>query len=61
VQVFVGGANAAVLYAGPAPGLIAGLGQINIRIPTTIGAGAASVVVLANGIPSQPGVTLSVR
>jgi uncharacterized protein (TIGR03437 family) len=61
VQVLVGGASANVLYAGPAPGLIAGLGQINVRIPTTIGAGAAPVIVVANGLPSQAGVTLSVR
>jgi uncharacterized protein (TIGR03437 family) len=61
VKVLVGGASASVLYAGPAPGLVAGLGQVNIRIPTTTGAGAVPVVVLANGLPSQAGVTLNVK
>ncbi|MEP7336870.1 MAG: hypothetical protein ABI977_03935 [Acidobacteriota bacterium] len=43
VQALIGGANAEVLYAGPAPGFV-GLDQINLRIPRSlIGRGEVEV------------------
>jgi uncharacterized protein (TIGR03437 family) len=61
VRVQVGGAAADVLYAGPAPGQIAGLMQINIRVPQSISTGLVALLVIAGDNPSQPGVTLAVQ
>lgn len=61
VRVQVGGAAADVLYSGPAPGQIAGLMQINIRVPQSIATGLVPLLVIAGGNPSQPGVTLAVQ
>ena len=58
VSVKVGGEDAVVQYAGPAPGLIAGAVQINIQVPDTLPSGSASLLVVAGGNPSQPGVTI---
>jgi uncharacterized protein (TIGR03437 family) len=60
-RVLVAGQEATVLYAGPAPGLIAGLMQINIRVPDGAPAGNATLLVISGDNPSQPGVTLAVR
>lgn len=61
VQVFVAGAEAAVLYAGAAPGLVAGAVQVNLRVPANTPAGNVPVVVRVGGRDSQPGVTVAVR
>jgi uncharacterized protein (TIGR03437 family) len=58
VSVRVGGVDAVVQYAGPAPGLIAGAVQINIQVPDTVPSGSAALLVVADGNPSQPGVTI---
>jgi uncharacterized protein (TIGR03437 family) len=51
-----------VLYAGPAPGLIAGVTQVNLRLPdTTRASGTHQLGVSAGGIWSQRNVTISVR
>ncbi len=47
-----------IQYAGMAPGLMAGVYQINIRIPTGVVAGDATVQLAVNGANSQTGVTL---
>jgi uncharacterized protein (TIGR03437 family) len=60
VVVTVGGANAKVTYAGGAPGLVAGVMQINVEIPGGLPAGAASIVLEIGGIPSPSGVTIAV-
>ena len=49
VQVIIGGAQAEVLYAGPAPGLVAGVVQVNARIPAGIAASTAVPLVLRVG------------
>ncbi|MCE5306822.1 MAG: hypothetical protein LLG20_04200, partial [Acidobacteriales bacterium] len=61
IRVFVGGNEAELLYAGPAPGLIAGMMQINIRVPESVAPGNAALLVVAGQNPSQPGVTLAVK
>jgi uncharacterized protein (TIGR03437 family) len=62
VSVWIGGAEAEVLYAGAAPEQVAGVLQVNARIPMGIVSGPAVPVVLAiGGVKSQPGVTLAVQ
>lgn len=62
VSVQIGGVYAEVLYAGAAPGLVAGVIQVNVRIPNSVNPNNAVPVTLAVGsINSQQGVTLAVR
>ncbi len=62
VSVAIGGRPAAVLYAGGAPGLVAGVLQVNVRVPDGVTPGPAVPVVLTVGNNSaQSGVTLAVR
>lgn len=58
---FDGGAPAEVLYAGAAPGAIAGLFQINARIPAGTRSGSVPVVVTVGTAASQSGLTVAVR
>lgn len=61
-SVFIGGAEAEILYAGLVPGLPAGLLQVNTRVPLAAPAGAAVLVRLRLGdFASQEGVTLALR
>jgi uncharacterized protein (TIGR03437 family) len=62
VTATVGGLDAPVKYAGGAPGLVAGLMQVNIQIPSGIQTGDAVLVFLRVGSAfSQGGVTIAVR
>lgn len=62
VAVWIGGAQAEVQYAGAAPGLVAGVLQVNARIPTGIASGPSVPVMLGVGdFKSQTGVTLAVQ
>jgi uncharacterized protein (TIGR03437 family) len=62
VSVTIGGVTAEVLYAGAAPGLVAGVLQVNARVPEGTPAGAAVPVALIIGTASsQAGVTLAVQ
>ncbi len=62
VQVRINGVNATVSYAGAAPGLVAGVWQINAIIPDSVnsinGTKDVSVDVTIGGTTSQPAVTL---
>lgn len=49
VTVAIGGQPADVLYAGAAPGIVAGVMQINVRIPPTVPSGTSVSVTLAVG------------
>lgn len=60
VTVTIGGIRADVLYAGAAPGNVAGLFQINVRLPAGV-RGSAPVIVNVGGIASQTGLTLNIR
>ena len=61
VSVKIGGVSANVLYAGAAPGAVAGLFQVNVKIPDTIQAGTAVPVSLTVGKDtSQSGITMAV-
>lgn len=62
VTVQIGGANAQVNYAGAAPGLVAGVLQVNVLVPQQAPSGDAIPVVLKVGsVSSQSGVTLAIR
>jgi uncharacterized protein (TIGR03437 family) len=62
VRVRIGGIDADVQYAGAAPGLVAGLIQINARVPRDITPGPATPIVLQiDGKDSPAGVTIATR
>jgi uncharacterized protein (TIGR03437 family) len=61
VRVTVGGEPAEVLYAGGAPGLVAGVLQVNVRIPSGVAPGEAPVVLRVGSARSQSFVTIAVR
>jgi uncharacterized protein (TIGR03437 family) len=60
VAATVNGIPANVTYAGGAPGIVAGVMQVNLQIPTGVAPGAATVKLLINNIYS-PGVTINVQ
>lgn len=59
-SVTIGGQSAAVSYAGAAPGIVAGVIQINVTIPSNVAAGSAIPVVLTVGGVSSPTATIAV-
>ncbi|MFN9896242.1 MAG: SBBP repeat-containing protein [Acidobacteriota bacterium] len=61
VTVRIGGKEAEVLYAGAAPGLVAGVFQINVKVPEGLDGGAQPVVVQIGAASSSPEVTVAVR
>ena len=62
VSVDIGGAPAEILYAGPSPGLVNGILQINAKIPGSATSGKAAPVVLRIGSgTSQVGVTMNLK
>ena len=62
VSVQIGNLNAAVLYAGAAPGLVAGVLQVNCMIPGGVQPGDSIPVTLTVGTATSPaGVTLAIR
>jgi uncharacterized protein (TIGR03437 family) len=63
IAVSIGGKAASVNFAGGAPGVVAGIIQVNVVVPTGLSAGAVPVVVTVGGTPSvssQSGVTIYV-
>ncbi len=62
VSVTMGGLAAEVRYAGAAPGLVAGVLQLNVAVPEAVAAGdLVSVFVRIGNAISQPDVSLAVR
>jgi uncharacterized protein (TIGR03437 family) len=62
ISVRIGGLAAEVTYAGAAPGFVAGLLQVNFRIPPNAATGYTVPVQLVVGTASSPaGVTLAIR
>jgi uncharacterized protein (TIGR03437 family) len=62
VSVTIGGVPATVEYAGGSPGSVAGLLQVNVRIPAGVTAGPAVPVVLrVDATSSREGVTVAIR
>jgi uncharacterized protein (TIGR03437 family) len=60
ITAMVGGQPATVLYAGPAPGLLAGIFQINVTLPDGLPSGNVSVTVTVGTATSQT-VTVAVQ
>jgi uncharacterized protein (TIGR03437 family) len=58
VTATIGGQDAKVLYAGPAPGLVNGVLQVNLAIPAGLSVGPQPVVVTIGGVASQSGIVL---
>lgn len=58
--VSIGGRSANLLYYGAAPGLVAGIFQANVEVPTGLATGAQPVVVTVGTASSQAGLTLAV-
>ena len=54
IQVFIGGVEATVLYAGPAPGEVSGVLQVNAMVPQTVSPGMLVPVVLSVGGAESP-------
>ncbi|MCW5982961.1 MAG: hypothetical protein KIT09_33030 [Bryobacteraceae bacterium] len=61
VKAFIGGREAEVVYAGPAPGLISGVLQLNIRVPADAPVGLPPLVFSVGDLHSQPGVSVAVE
>jgi uncharacterized protein (TIGR03437 family) len=62
VTVKIGGQNAVVSYQGAAPGLVAGISQINVQIPPNATPGPAVPITIAvGGTQSQGSVTVAVK
>ncbi|MCX6622866.1 MAG: IPT/TIG domain-containing protein [Acidobacteria bacterium] len=62
ISVTIGGAVAQVLYAGYSPGMVAGILEVQVRVPPAIASNKVSPVVLTVGAASsQAGVTVSVK
>lgn len=61
VSLTVAGVPARILYAGEAPGLVAGVLQVNAVLPQNVPSGPAAVVLTIGGVSSQPNVTVAVQ
>lgn len=62
VKVTIGGREAVVHYAGAAPGLVAGVLQINAQVPDDVPPGSAVPIVIQVGDRRSPnGVTVAIR
>jgi len=62
VTATIGGVPASVVYAGSAPGLVSGVLQVNLLIPSTVASGPALPLAITVGaVNSQPGITIAVQ
>jgi uncharacterized protein (TIGR03437 family) len=59
--VQIDGVEAEILYAGSAPGMVAGLVQVNVKVPEQIHSGSVPVVLKIGAFNSQPQVTMAVQ
>ena len=62
ITATVGGLPAPVQYAGGAPGLVAGILQVNVQVPTGVASGSNALIVISvGGQPTQANVTVAVK
>ena len=61
IQVLIGGQPALYTYAGEAPGMVAGVMQLNVQIPGNVPSGPLSIQVSIGGNVSQSGVMVAVQ
>jgi endo-1,4-beta-xylanase len=60
VTATIGGATANVAYAGPAPGEVNGVMQVNLTVPASM-TGAQPLILTVGGVTSQSGITVAVK
>jgi uncharacterized protein (TIGR03437 family) len=61
VTVTMGGASGTVWYAGAAPGMVAGVFQINVQVPDGAPSGSVPIVVKSGGASSPATVTVALK
>ena len=61
VNVSIGGVDALIEYAAGAPGLVAGVMQVNVRVPLSVQSGELPVIVTVGSAVSRPNVTVAVN
>jgi uncharacterized protein (TIGR03437 family) len=61
VRVLIDGQQAEVRYAGPAPGLVEGVLQVNAVVPPNVRGRNVEVLLTIGPFRAQPGVTLAIR
>ena len=61
VSVRLGGVDAEVLYAGAAPNAVAGVFQVNVKVPEDAPAGDQPIAVTVGPCTSPDGVTVAIR
>jgi uncharacterized protein (TIGR03437 family) len=61
VTAQIGGRPATVLYAGSSEGIVSGVIQVNLVVPSGLSAGAQPVMVQVGGVATQAGVTIAVQ
>jgi len=61
ITVTIGGQQALYTYAGEAPGMVAGVMQLNVQIPANAPSGALAIQVSIGGNMSQNGITVTVQ
>jgi uncharacterized protein (TIGR03437 family) len=61
VSVTIGGIAADVLYAGAAPTFVAGVMQMNVRVPAGLASGPQPVQLTVGNASSQQLITVAVR
>jgi uncharacterized protein (TIGR03437 family) len=61
ISLKIGDSTADLIYAGAAPGLTAGLMQINARVPSGARSGVVSVVLVVGADSSPSTVTISIK
>jgi uncharacterized protein (TIGR03437 family) len=61
IQVWIDGQPVNYTYAGEAPGMVAGVMQLNVQIPADAPSGGLSILVSVGGNMSQNGITVTVQ
>ena len=61
ITATVGGFDADIAYAGPAPGLVNGVLQVNLTVPKSLSPGIYPIVLTVGGARTQDAITIAVR
>ena len=61
VTATIGGAPANVIYAGPAPGEVNGVLQVDLQVPTGLASGPQPVVITVGTAATQNGITVAIQ
>jgi uncharacterized protein (TIGR03437 family) len=61
VRVTAGGRDAPVIYAGATPGLVNGVFELSVQIPSDTPSGPVPIIVTVSGQSSPNGATLAIR